>query len=350
MSPRRAAIVVAIVSMPVLAASVAFLPTGGGVSLLSALGIAVGLTGAGLAMLWATRSSWEPEAAPSPRAPDRNAAHRRARRLLRVQGWGGVVGGLGILMLSLGVTDAERAAVRLGALGVGLLILGIVSIVLARTTGRERREEDAASDDEPLPSGCVLVSRRDRGALVIFLVPGLVAAVWGAWQVVPLMILTARDAPPGIVVLLGLSAIAIVAGLAVWALRQIPDVWIDVDTARVRVGSRVVAGSALTSARVTATAMITGGTRSLFLILEGPEKLRVPLLLRRRGELAMNPAQRRATLALIAAAAIELPRAKEDPRGKFSRTLYPTHLDAGQARELVAHPPRSDEDLPITVG
>lgn len=57
MSPRRAAIVVAIVSMPVLAASVAFLPTGGGVSLLSALGIAVGLTGAGLAMLWATRSS-----------------------------------------------------------------------------------------------------------------------------------------------------------------------------------------------------------------------------------------------------------------------------------------------------
>ncbi len=350
MSPRRAAIVVAVVALPVVVASLVSLPSGGVVSLVSALGLAAGLTGVGVALVWATRSSWEPEPAASPRAPDRAAAHRRARRLLRVQGWVGVAGGLGILVLSYGMDDGERATVRLGALGVGLLILGAVSIVIARATGRGRKEEDAAPDDGPLPSGWILVSRRDRGSLLIFAVPALVAGVWGVWQFVPLVLLTVREAPTGILVALGIGVVAAVAGGVAWARRQVPDVWVDVEAGRARVGSRVVAGSELTSARLSATAMIIGGTRSLFLILEGPEKLRVPLLLRRHGALAMTPVQRRAALALVDAAAIELPRAKEDPTGKFSRTLFPTHLDAAQARDLVAHPPRSDEDLPVAVG
>lgn len=350
MTPRKAAIVVALAAMPVLVASVVFLPTGGVASLLAAVGLALGLAGIGLALLWTTRSSWAPEPAPAVRTPDRAAAQRRTRRGLQVQGWIGVVGGLGLLALVLGIDDDERSAVRFGALAVGLLILGAVSIVVARATGRATREQDAASDDEPLPSGWILVSRRDRGSLLVFALPGLFAVLWGAWQFLPLFLLSVREGPTLLAATLGLAAVAVVVAAAVWAVRFIPDVCVDAHAARVRVGARTSSASDLTAARVSATAMTTGGTRSLFLILEGPGKLRVPLLLRRRGELAMTPAQRRAAVALVEAAAIELPRAKEDPRGKFSRTLYPTHLDAAQARELVARPPRSDEDLPVAGG
>lgn len=349
MTPRKAAIVVAIAAMPVLVASVVFLPAGGVVSLLAAVGLALGLTGAGLALLWATRTSWAPEPASAPRAPDRAAVQRRARRVMQVQGWIGLVGGLGILGLALGTDDDERSAVRLGALAVGLLVLGAVSIVVARTTGRGRTEQDAAADDEPLPSGWILVSRRDRGSLLVFALPGLLALLWGVWQFLPLFLLTVREGSALLAATLGLAAVALVGGAAVWAVRFIPDVWVDAHAARVRVGSRTSPAGELTAARLSATAMVTGGSRSLFLILEGPGKLRVPLLLRKRGDLAMTPAQRRAAVALVEAAAIELPRAKEDPRGKFSRTLYPTHLDASQAREIVARPPRSDEDLPVAV-
>ncbi|SDO77411.1 hypothetical protein SAMN04487848_2042 [Microbacterium sp. ru370.1] len=350
MTPKRAAIVVALAAIPVLVTSVVFLPAGGVVSLLAAVGLALSLAGIGLALLWATRSSWAPEPAPAARTFDRAAAQRRTRRGLQVEGWIGVIGGLGLLALVLGLDDDERSAVRFGALAVGLLILGAVSIVVARATGRAKGEQDAVSDDEPVPSGWILVSRRDRGSLLVFALPGLFAVLWGAWQFVPFFLLSLREGPTLLAATLGLAGVAVVGAGAVWAVRLIPDVWVDAHAARVRVGAHTASAGALTAARVSATAMMTGGSRSLFLILEGPGKLRVPLLLRRRGELAMTPAQRRAAVALVEAAAIELPRAKEDPRGKFSRTLYPTHLDAAQAREIVARPPRSDQDLPVTVG
>lgn len=350
MSPRRAAVVVAVVALPVLVASVVFLPTGGAVSVLSALGMAAGLTGVGLAMLWATRSSWKPEPAPSPRSPDRSVAHRRAVRVARVQGCIGIVGGLGIALLALGIEDDDRSALRLGAAGIGISVLGAATLVLVHASGRKREEEDAASDDDPLPSGWILVSRRESGSWLVFAVPTMAALVWGAWQFIPLFVLALRGASPLALAALGIVAIAAALSGVVWGLRQIADVCFDTATARVRVGSRTLAASDLTTARVSAATMLAGGTRSLFLILEGPGKLRVPLLLRRHGRLAMDPVQRRAAVALVEAARIAPPRAKEDPRGRFSRTLFPTHLDAAQARELVAHPPRSDEDLPIAVG
>lgn len=350
MTPRRAAIILAIVAVALIATSVFFLPTGGLVSLLAAGGMAAGLAATGQAVVWATRSSWEPDTAPTPSTPDRAHNQRRARRVLRILGW--VAIGLGVIPAALLFSVdsfAPSAVLRLAVLSATAVALGVVTLVAVRVAGRSRPEEDAeVEDDAPAVSGWIRVSQRDRATVLIFALPGLFGALWAAWQVLPAFLLLRNEVSFAVpIIVLGAAAVIVVP--ATWVWRRTPDVWVDVDAELVRAGSRTVAWSAVTAARVVATGGLTGGTRSVFLTLEGPDKLRLPLLLRRQGGLAMTPSQRRAAVALIEGADISLPRAKEDPHGKFSRTLFPTHVDAAQARDLVARPPRSDEDLPVTL-
>lgn len=344
-SPRVSGAVLLVLALAGGVASVIFLPAGGVISVVSALGLALCVAAVALAAVWLSRRSWAPEPAPGWTPVDRARDRERLRRVTRVQGIICVVFGVGLIAVAV-VFPTDAGTLRASVIGVLVLVLGVIGLFASRRVAA--RVEDDAPDTQPdaMPTGWVLVTPRDRGTILLFALPGLALSVVAVWQMTSLLLLIARASTLGLVIAV-LALTAAVIGAGAWVSRLLPEVSVDVGAGLVRTGSREVPWSSFTAARLQASSTFVGGPRSLFLVLEGPEKLRAPLLLRRRGDLAMSDEQRRAALAALDGAQIALPRAPEDPKGKFSRSLFPQHVDAAQARELVAHPPRSDQDLPV---
>lgn len=344
-SPRVSGAVLLVLALAGGVASVIFLPAGGVISVVSALGLALCVAAVALAAVWFSRRSWAPEPAPGWTPVDRARDRERLRRVTRVQGIICVVFGVGLIAVAV-VFPTDAGTLRASVIGVLVLVLGVIGLFASRRVAA--RVEDDAPDTQPdaMPTGWVLVTPRDRGTILLFALPGLALSVVAVWQMTSLLLLIARASTLGLVIAV-LALTAAVIGAGAWVSRLLPEVSVDVGAGLVRTGSREVPWSSFTAARLQASSTFVGGPRSLFLVLEGPEKLRAPLLLRRRGDLAMSDEQRRAALAALDGAQIALPRAPEDPKGKFSRSLFPQHVDAAQARELVAHPPRSDQDLPV---
>ncbi|WP_285137280.1 hypothetical protein [Microbacterium sp. lyk4-40-TSB-66] len=328
-------------------------------SLLSALLIASGFAGAGYGIVRIARSGGAAEPAVSIGTLDTAAARRRATRSLRVQSVVFVVFGSLVGAMSLWTGgDPGEGGMRFALLGGALVVLGAGGLTVASRAGRLPSENDAApagtsavaGGDDSEAAGWQLVTRRDLLTVVTMAAPGAGLLLLLVWQGTSLLFSTTRFMSGSaiaatVVVVIGLAGVAVI----VFA-RRAPNVWINVDEERVRCGSRFASWSEVTAARLSAASIFAGGTRSLVLTLEGADKLRIPLILRRRGHVAMTLPQRSAALALIEGARIVLPRAPEDPKGKFSRMLYPSHLDSSQARDLVARPPRSDEELPVPLG
>lgn len=350
-------VVLTLVSVTLLIAGVVLLPGGGVASLLGALAIAAGFAGAGYGVLRIFRSGGAAERSATTTL-DKAEARRRTRRSLRVQSVAFLVfGGLVTAMSLWAGGDGEGGGIRFIVLGGALIALGAGGLVVAARAGRLLPESDAEPDvpvsatrgEDPRVEGWQLVSRRDLLTVVTIAAPGAGLTFLLVWQATSLVLSTTRMMS-GRAVVVTVVVIALLVTAVIVLVRRMPNVWIDVGSQRVRCGSREASWDDVTAARLSAASFFAGGTRSLVLTLEGADKLRVPLLLRRRGRLAMTPEQRGAVLALNEGAHITPPRAPEDPKGRFSKVLYPSYLDAAQAREVVARPPRSDEDLPVAIG
>lgn len=347
-------VVLTLVSVSLLIAGVVLLPGGGAVSLLGALAIAAAFAGVGHGVLRLFRSGGAAERAATSTLDDDEARHRD-RRSLRVQSVVFVVFGAVIVAMSVWAGGSRgEDGIRFVIFGGALVVAGVGGLVVAARAGNLRAESDAepeapahaAAGEDRHIDGWRLVTRRDLLTVVTIAAPGVGLTVLLIWQATSLVLSTTRmTSGRALVVTVVVIALLVVAVIVV--VRRMPNVWVDVGAQRVRCGSRVASWTDVTAARLSAASFFAGGTRSLVLTLEGRDKLRVPLLLRRRGRLAMTPEQRSAVLALIEGAHITLPRAPEDPKGRFSRMLYPAHLDGAQAREMVARPPRSDEQLPV---
>lgn len=348
-------VVAAMTSLGLLIAGVMLLPGGGIISLLSALMIASGFAGAGYGILRIARSGGAAGRA-STLTLDAAGAKRRAQRFLRVQSVFFLVFGSLIGAMSLWAGgDREGGGIRYVILGGALIVLGAGGLVAAARAGRLRPEDDAAPEGGDAVSGAEnseapgwqLVTRRDLLTAVTMVAPGAGLILLLVWQATSAVLSTTRSMSGGALAVTVVVIIALLVVAVIVMARTAPNVWIDVVEQRVRCGSRIAPWHEVTAARLSAASVFVGGTRSLVLTLEGAEKLRIPLILRRHGHVVMTPRQRSAVLALIEGARIVLPRAAEDPKGKFSRMLYPSHLDSAQARDLVARPPRSDEQLPV---
>ncbi|MEV7827384.1 hypothetical protein [Microbacterium enclense] len=343
----------------VVVAGVAVLPDGGVASLAAALAIAVGFAGGGYGILRMARSSGAAERVQTTAAADRARAQREAQRALRVQSIVSLVSGVLIgVTLPLLEDPREGTVIRFGFLSAVLVLLGIGGLIAGARSEGARPDVEAlpassprgAPDQDSAVQGWQLITRRDLRSVLTVVAPGAGLLVFVALQSSSFFFFATRTMSRGVAIAALLVVLVLIVIVVIVVVRAVPQVWINVATRRVRFGSKTVAWHEVTGARLSGSALFVGGRRSLVLTLEGPDKVRIPLILRRRGELAMTTPQRRAALAMIEGASIAVPRAPEDPTGKFSKTYYPSHLDAAQARSLVARPPRSDEELPVAIG
>ena len=297
----------------VVVAGVAVLPDGGVASLAAALAIAVGFAGGGYGILRMARSSGAAERVQTTAAADRARAQREAQRALRVQSIVSLVSGVLIgVTLPLLEDPREGTVIRFGFLSAVLVLLGIGGLIAGARSEGARPDVEAlpassprgAPDQDSAVEGWQLITRRDLRSVLTVVAPGAGLLVFVALQSSSFFFFATRTMSRGVAIAALLVVLVLIVIVVIVVVRAVPQVWINVAT----------------------------------------------LILRRRGELAMTTPQRRAALAMIEGASIAVPRAPEDPTGKFSKTYYPSHLDAAQARSLVARPPRSDEELPVAIG
>lgn len=103
----------------------------------------------------------------------------------------------------------------------------------------------------------------------------------------------------------------------------------------------------LTRAELSADPPWKGAAHTLILSLGDGPTHRGRVVLRRKGLLELSDDETELLLRIIEASAVDIPRDKDDPRGRFSRQLYPNSLTKVDAAELIAHPPGADDELPI---
>ncbi len=349
-----ASIVVCIVS-----ASVITSPTWG---VAGAAGIAAALASGGLGVMWMSRTTWGPE--PRPEIKDTRALDaRRARRSALVAGIVLIALAAAATVLLLVTRPGEIRGVDVVRIGLPVLAYLVFGIVLVRF-GRsplpaatdqhgdedEAPEEDAApEDDVSEPTGWVTVSRRSPAVVGLYSLP---AVAIGAYVLFQLSTLSWRvsNSPTeasavgiGVAVVLG---VAVTAAVVIVVNRRVPNVRVNAAEQRVRAGAREASWSELSAAKLSVAALWPGAPRTLFLTLEGPDKLRVPLVLRVGAKRTMSDLARSATERMIAGSGIEMPRAPEDPTGAFSRFNFPQHVSRDDAVTLVTRPPRSSDPLP----
>ena len=306
--------------------------------------LAAAAVGAGIGTTWLLRRSWDdrrwPHLAPVPEA-------RRTRRERLT---------VGFLLLVLAAASGGYAAwsAASGAAGpreAGLLALGALygaGGIAALRTARLRGAADAGADR---PAGLRPEGRdgwrtlgpRANPVAVLALVGPAVALL----ALTPVQLLFLLDEFPWGIAVWAVCAAAALVAAAVLLRRRAPRVDLDETGERLRAGRRVARWTDVTQAQLIADPPGTGVPRTLILVLRDDRGLRAPLVLRRRERLALSDAETRLALRLLDASSIDLPRAKEDPRGRFSRHLFPTHLTVEEARAVVAAPPAMHEPLPV---
>jgi hypothetical protein len=160
------------------------------------------------------------------------------------------------------------------------------------------------------------------------------------------LLLILDDVPWGILVWVVVVALGVTVGVVMlrryWAA-------VEVDSTRelVRLGGRDLPWGDVTRAELFADPPWAGAPRTLILSLGDGSNRRGRVVLRRKENLELSDEETNLALRVIDASNIELPRDKDDPRGRFSRQLYPNSLTKTEAAALIARPPGMNDELPI---
>lgn len=174
-------------------------------------------------------------------------------------------------------------------------------------------------------------------------VPIVVMAVIASFQLLRI----ADEFPWGGVVWAAVVAI----GLICWLLfvrRQRRPLEVLPAQEQIRFRGRTLRWSEVTRAELSADPPWKGAPRTLILSIGGDSPHRGRVVLRRKGCLELSDDETKLLARIIDASAIDLPHDKDDPRGRFSRQLYPNNLTRAEAAAVVADPPGADVGLPIS--
>lgn len=320
-------------------------------SIAAALLLTAATIGMLVGLLWLFRRGWDDRTWPPAPAevPDDVRARRVALRL-------------GVFLLS--TTPALLALVVWSTVnGAGLAELlrpvlslvgcAVIGVVLVRA-GLSRRapvtegallESDGEEADVSASTGGDWVTIGQPGLLstAVMIAPApLLLILVSAWNVSGHFV---HDPVLGVVV--GFGALLVVAAVIFAYLRtRTRSATVSVRERAVRVGRKTLPWRALTSAQLLVSTVWPGSPRTLVLLLEG-EGVRVAVVLRRRGRAALSRRIAAIMVQVMEHSAVELPRAKEDPHGRFSTVLFPTHLTREQTIGILRDPPGDDEPLPI---
>jgi FtsH-binding integral membrane protein len=354
MTPRAAGIglLVASIVVGVLSAPHLTSPAWG---LVAAGTLSVALAAGGLGVVWMSRTTWGIEPRPEGKERPDSQDPRRARRSALIYGI------VSLAFAAVGVAALVWAAV-MRSFGPELIrflflvaVAGTLGVVLVRFARSPIVEPDDADEAAIDASGGAddadadewrRLTRRDWFVVVGYSVPGLLIGGWVFVQLVQLPAVLSENSIVGAGIAVTL-AVAGFAAIAWWMRRRFPEVWANPVTRRIRVGAREAEWSALTAAKVSTASVWPGAPRTLFLTLEGEDGLSAPLTLRKRDRLALTSTQRDLVVQMISESSVQMPRAAEDPGGRFSRFNFPEHVTRDDAVELVKKPPRAGERLPI---
>lgn len=352
-TPLTAGVVVGVIGAAVAVASTFFIadPQLGVVAAI-VLSFGCVAAAAGLVLIrtknWAP-ASWPPDVPPAPRSV------RRTRRVLLAYGvfvtaMSAVVG---IVTANVG-GPGDPEDVGQGWLLVGVLALvGLISISLglrrvpAAVQSSARPTAASSGDDAEWvrlgpehPRGPVAWWSVHAFSGQQFLVLGVLGALFpvmtfrvGVWT--------------WVLVATVLVAAAAVIGIVLRRRSMPPS--ISRDATLMRVGDARFPTDSLTTAMVIVSAWEPDATaRSLAVVLTTSNGERAVVELRDRGRLALTDDQTSLLVTALERSRIDLPRDKEDPKGRFSRTLYPNHLTGTEAVRMIESPPGDGDPLPVS--
>ncbi|MDN3494772.1 hypothetical protein QL996_02435 [Planococcus sp. APC 4015] len=348
MSPRLAGVISIAVSVGIGIAA-GWLIADPAWSIPAALLATVATVGMAVGVLWMLRPSWADKTWP-PAGPDL-PPDDRARRSARVMGIV-LLAPLPLAFASLAWAIAEGSTrwERLFVLAMFVTAYGASGVWFLRSARASPADPDPSHTRRPAASrdengdtpGWRSFSRPARGLLSATLIGPTIILV----LIVPTqLLLILEDVPWGMLIWTVALVAAIVIGIF-WLRRATPQIEIDVARERLRAGRHTRSWSELSRAELMAVPPWTGAARTLVLTLGDGVGLRAPVALRQKESLTLTDEETALLLRIIAASSIELPRDKEDPRGRFSKQLYPNALTKDQAHALVADPPGRNDPLP----
>jgi hypothetical protein len=310
---------------------------------------AIGLAGASVGVLWglltAIRTGWDDKTWP-PTGARRDSP--RSRRWLT---------GYGVFLLAVAasaatgliVSDADDPSRGVGVVGlvIALMVVGgsFVGLGLVRTpapvVSTTRPDDDSAARAAPWvrlgPEGFV-ASMQPVGAYSYATGGGALFAAWGV--LLPL-------GTAGVIFAVSLTAVGVVATVA-FRRRQGRPWWAARDGSAIRRGAKEARADEITSAfLVCAPWDEAASRRSLAITLETAQGFRATVALRSLGKLVLTADETFVLAELVSRSAIRLPRDAHDPRGRFSKALYPSHVSHAEALAVVRDPPGDGETLPI---
>jgi hypothetical protein len=309
--------------------------------------LAAATIGALVGVLWLQRRSWEDKTWPP--APRERDAAESTRRSFRVLGIVLAVAAPGLAALGVVLLREDGR----GWSGVRILVFALVYAVAAVAFLRAGRRRPAPVDETRAPGDVVAEVPADAegwrpvgrvgNTVVLYSAP---VAILSFMLTVQLFQLT-RELP-GVALLIGLGVAAGAVLVVVLVVRRRAGrvIAVHLERRRVRVGRREAGWDEIAEADLRTSDGWPGQARSLALLLKAEGGPVVPVALRRNGRLALSPGETALVARVVEGSRIEIPRAKEDPRGRFSRTLFPTHVTKDEALTLIADPPGSADPLP----
>lgn len=352
LSPLIAGIALAALSAAVAVASIFFIADPR-VGVFAAIVLSFGCVGAAAGLVLARRKSWSDATWP-PDTPARAWSVRRIRRVLLVYGVFLVAMALAVgVATAIGGEPGEPDDVGQGwVLVVLLAVAGVVSIVL----GLRRTPEAVQSSERPTGSTdegeewVRLGPARPRGlfswwaGLVFTGQPFLVIGAVGA--LFPLLSLR-LGAWTWTLAATGVLGAALIAGIVLRRRSRAPS--LSRDATRFLVGEREFPVADIMSAMVMVSRWEPDATaRSLAIVFSARDRARAVVELRDRGHLALTEDETALLMAAVERSRIDLPRDEEDPRGRFSRALYPNYLTKEEAAQMVERPPGDGDPLPVS--
>ncbi|CAD5139153.1 conserved membrane protein of unknown function [Microbacterium sp. Nx66] len=323
------------------------------IGVLAAMTLSFGCVGAAAGLLLTRRRTWGDPSWPPGTEPKPWTA-RRSRRVVLLYGVFLLLISVGGVVTLAGTDQNETDDPLRG--WVLSTVFGVVGMTLI-IRGVRRQPQPVHSSDRPESEPNVDVQEwmplgpsRSRAlfpwwALHVFSgQPLLLAMMIGAFLIpVAAGPLGAWTWPLGAVLL---AVVAIIVSAVVRRRSRPPR--ISRDATRLLVGTKEIPTATITTAMVIAHPWEPDATaRSIAVVLTASDDSRAVVGLRERGLLVLTDEQTEVLIAAIERTHIDLPRDKDDPRGRFSRMLYPNHLTKSDALHLVQEPPGDGEALPV---
>ncbi|MFD3444551.1 hypothetical protein ACFDTO_08130 [Microbacteriaceae bacterium 4G12] len=204
------------------------------------------------------------------------------------------------------------------------------------------------SSDELLPSGWVPLGRY-RWLSTLVMLAGLPSALvvwWAGWSVLQFSVLVTDGAAVPVRILVGLAALVlVVAVIVLLQSRHAPRPFANFDRSELRLGKRTVPMSEIVWAQL--YVWERKRSRSVRLMFGTASKLQVGFVLVGSRGPALDEDTVRLVAEVLRRSEVAMPVDQYDPKGRFAKTNFPTHLTRDEAVEVVRTPPVLGTDLPI---